>query len=288
MKYKKRYINYNTSITFIFLLFLAIIYKFSKNIYVHVNGDISRIELGLVLIAFKTMLIVVLPVFLLTFYVVWKYRKQNIDRDYRPTWSHSIFLEFFIWIIPIFIVIFLASLSYKSTNLLDPKKSLPGNNSKILVEAISLDWRWLFIYPQYKIATINEIFLPKNTEINIHITSNSIMNSFFIPDLGGQIYAMAGMKTKLNLIANRTGVYKGISSNYSGKGFSNMKFHVHIVKDFKKLKEWIQTVKLSQNKLVFKKQFLNISKPSESIFIQYFSYVDPLLLYKVINMIKHK
>lgn len=288
MKYKKRYINYNTSIIFIFLLFLAIIYKFSKNIYVHVNGDISRIELGLVLIAFKTMLIVVLPVFLLTFYVVWKYRKQNIDRDYRPTWSHSIFLEFFIWIIPIFIVIFLASLSYKSTNLLDPKKSLPGNNSKILVEAISLDWRWLFIYPQYKIATINEIFLPKNTEINIHITSNSIMNSFFIPDLGGQIYAMAGMKTKLNLIANRVGVYKGISSNYSGKGFSNMKFHVHIVKDFKKLKEWIQTVKLSQNKLVFKKQFLNISKPSESIFIQYFSYVDPLLLYKVINMIKHK
>ncbi|AEH39876.1 cytochrome o ubiquinol oxidase subunit II [Buchnera aphidicola (Cinara tujafilina)] len=288
MNFKKNYLNYKKVAMFFFVFFLIIIYKYSKYIYVCVNGDISRIELELILLAFKTMLAIVLPVFLLTFYIVYKYNEINMDKHYIPNWSHSTFLEILIWIIPICIVIFLATLSYKSTHLLDPKKSLKSSNPVLFIDAIALDWRWLFIYPQYKIATINEIFLPKNTAVNFNITSNSIMNSFFIPDLGSQIYAMAGMKTTLNLKTGKTGIYKGISANYSGKGFSNMKFNVHIVENFSRLNAWIKEVKLSKNKLIFKKQFLKISKPSGNIFIQYFSYVDPLLFYKIINMIKYQ
>ncbi|WP_075432093.1 ubiquinol oxidase subunit II [Buchnera aphidicola] len=289
MKNQIKFFSYKKSIVFFLLLLLFImIYKYSKKIYIYVNGDITRIQLELILLSFKTMLFILIPVFLLTFYVVYKYNSLKMDDHYIPNWSHSIFLEILIWFIPICITIFLATLSYKSTHLLDPKKSLEGFNKPIVIDVIALDWRWLFIYPEYKIATINEVFFPKNIAIKFHITSNSIMNSFFIPDLGSQIYAMAGMSTELNLKARKTGVCKGMSTNYSGKGFSNMKFDVHVVKDFKKFQKWVNEVKLSKNKLIFKKQFLNISKPSENIFVQYFSYVDPLLFYKIINMIKYK
>lgn len=286
MKFIKKNIFYNIKIFFVLFLFVIFMYTFSRYIYVYINGDIARIELEIILIAFKTMLIIIFPVFLLTLYCIYKYREKNNTLNYFPDWSHSYFLEIMIWFIPFLIIIFLATLSYKTTHFLDPKKSLKSNYSKISIEVVALDWRWLFIYPKYKIATINEIFLPKNIPVTFHITSNTVMNSFFIPDLGSQVYSMAGMKTELNLMANKLGLYKGISSNYSGQGFSNMKFDVHVVKDMKHLEKWIKKVKLSKNKLFFKDRFLEISKPNENIFVQYFSYVDPLLFKKIINIFK--
>ncbi|WP_154061626.1 ubiquinol oxidase subunit II [Buchnera aphidicola] len=268
----------------IFLVFVIslFIYFFSKNIHVRSVGYISGIEFQLVLLVFRVMLLVVLPVIFLTILIVYYYRHSNILSDYMPDWNHSYSLELICWLIPIIIIFFLANLSWMTTHKLDPNKSLKLNiNKPIIIEVVSLNWRWLFIYPYYKIATINEISFPKNTPIYFKITSHSIMNSFFIPNLGSQIYTMAGMKTELNLIANHSGIYKGISSNYSGYGFSNMKFNVCVHENMHDFNNWIKNVKSKNNFLLFKNQFLCLSRNNIQYNIQYFSYVDPLLFYKI-------
>ncbi|MDE5285650.1 MAG: cytochrome o ubiquinol oxidase subunit II, partial [Buchnera aphidicola] len=164
---------------------------------------------------------------------------------YKPNWCESTKIEATVWTIPILIISFLACLTWHYTHKLEPSKHLISKYSPIKIDVVALDWKWLFIYPDYHIATINKIVLPINRPIIFHITSNSVMNSFFIPSLGSQVYAMPGMITKLNLVANDLGIYKGLSSNYSGKGFSNMKFVVKSVKDKKDFIYWINQVKRS-------------------------------------------
>ncbi|WP_154027582.1 ubiquinol oxidase subunit II [Buchnera aphidicola] len=282
--FKKPHIFKILIIFFVFSISLLIFY-ISKNIYVRSYGYISHTEFKLVLLVFRVMLLVVLPVLFLIIFIAYIYRDSNNLSDYMPNWNHSYLLEAICWLVPIIIIFYLAHLSWTTTHKLDPKKSLKVNiNKPIVIEVISLNWRWLFIYPYYKIATINEISFPKNIPIHLNITSHSIMNSFFIPHLGSQIYTMAGMKTELNLIANNSGCYKGISSNYSGYGFSNMKFNVCVYENMYDFYTWIEHVKLKNNFLLFKKQFLDLSRHTKQHNIQYFSYVDPLLFYKIKGM----
>ncbi|WP_154028748.1 ubiquinol oxidase subunit II [Buchnera aphidicola] len=281
--------NIFKSLTIFVIFFMSLfVFYFSKNIHVHSVGYILNTELQLVLLVFRIMLLVVLPVIFLTILIAYYYRHTNILSDYRPNWNHSYLLEIICWLIPIVIIIFLANLSWITTHKLDPKKSLKLNiNKPIIIEAVSLNWRWLFIYPYYKIATINEISFPKDTPIHLNITSHSIMNSFFIPNLGSQIYTMAGMKTELNLIANNNGFYKGISSNYSGCGFSNMKFNVYVHNSIYDFHKWIKNIKLKNNFLLFKNQFLCLAHNNVQYNVQYFSYIDPLLFYKIKGMFYH-
>ncbi|WP_232512961.1 ubiquinol oxidase subunit II [Buchnera aphidicola] len=266
-------------------MIILFIFYLSNKICIHSHGYILREELKLVLIAFKFMLIIVLPVIFLIIFIVCYYHQSNVFATYKPNWKHSYFLEIICWLIPVIIIFFLANLSWITTHKLDPSKSLKFNSNKpITIEVVSLNWRWLFIYPDYKIATINEISFPKNVTIHFNITSQSVMNSFFIPNLGSQIYTMAGMKTNLNLIAINSGIYQGISSNYSGYGFSNMKFKVYVQNDMHNFHKWIKKIKSKKNVLFSKEQFLNLSRNSKQHHIQYFSYVDPLLFYKIIDM----
>ncbi|WP_075434064.1 ubiquinol oxidase subunit II [Buchnera aphidicola] len=263
---------------------LAVLTYLRKSICIYAAGHILNTELNLMLSVFSIMLIVVLPVLVLIFCISYYYRESNKKSNYIPNWSHSYALEFICWCIPIVIIIFLANLSWKTTHALEPSKSLQVNAHKpITIEVVSLNWRWLFIYPYYKIATINELSFPKNVPIHFHITSQSVMNSFFIPNLGSQIYTMAGMKTELNLIALHRGKYKGFSSNYSGRGFSNMKFQVNVQKNMSDFNHWVKMIQLKKNTLFLKNQFLSISKDNEKDDIQYFSYVDSFLLNKIIN-----
>jgi cytochrome o ubiquinol oxidase subunit 2 len=188
------------------------------------KGDIGAQERTLILLALGLMLLVVIPVIALTLVFAWRYRESNAAATYAPKWAHSTRIELVVWSIPCVIVAFLAVLIWRTTHSLDPYRPLDSNVAPVNVEVVALDWKWLFIYPDYGVATVNRLAIPVGTPINFRLTSESIMNSFFIPQLGSQIYAMAGMQTQLHLIADAPGTYAGRSSAFSGPGFSDMHF----------------------------------------------------------------
>ncbi len=265
------------------LLLISIIFMLNgcNNMLLTSHGKIAQQEHSLILISFIMMLFVVVPVFLMTIYFSVKYRASNSNQVYKPDCSESKTIETIVWIIPVLIISFLAYLTWNYCYILDPKKSIVSKHKPIKINVIALDWRWLFIYPDYNIASINEIAFPVNTPVIFNITSNSVMNSFFIPSLGSQIYAMPGMVTKLNLISNDSGKYKGISSNYSGKGFSNMKFTVISLPNKKIFLSWINKIKNSPKKLNTIKMFKKVSFPNENHYVEYFSNVNKTLFDKM-------
>lgn len=209
------------------------------------KGAVGVAEKHLIAVSVWAMLIVVIPVIVLTLVFAYRYRASNRSATYAPKWSHSTPIEIVVWTIPTLIIIFLAVLTWKTTHELDPYKPIESNVKPIDVDVVALDWKWLFIYPSLGIASVNQLALPVDTPVNFHITSDSVMNSFFIPQLGSQIYAMAGMQTSLHLIANEAGDYEGLSANFSGKGFSDMKFRALAMNpaDFQ---AWVQKVKAAQ------------------------------------------
>jgi cytochrome o ubiquinol oxidase subunit II len=188
------------------------------------KGSIGTQEKDLILIALGLMLLVVIPVMVLTVAFAWRYRESNTRATYAPKWAHSTGIEAVVWSIPCVIVATLAVLVWKTTHSLDPYRPLESDVAPVNVEVVALNWKWLFIYPDYGVATVNRLPIPVGTPINFRLTSESIMNSFFIPQLGSQIYAMAGMETQLHLIADQAGTYAGRSSAFSGPGFSDMHF----------------------------------------------------------------
>ncbi len=213
------------------------------------KGQVGQDEKTLLITAVVLMLLVVIPVIVMTLVFAWKYRASNTKARYEPNWSHSTAIEVVVWSIPCLIILVLAVLTWRSSHALDPYKPLQSDVKPITIEAVAMDWKWLFIYPEQGIATVNEIAFPVNTPVNFKITSDTVMNSFFIPQLGTQIYAMAGMETKLHLIANEAGAFPGISANYSGHGFSKMNFIAHATTDQAGFDAWVAKVKASPQSL---------------------------------------
>jgi cytochrome o ubiquinol oxidase subunit 2 len=204
---------------------LAASYLHGHNLAVlNPKGLIASRERSLIIIASLLMIIVVIPVFALTFGIVWKYRAGNTKAKYSPDWDHNRRLEATWWAIPSVLILILSILTWTSSHELDPYKPLASSAQPLTIQVVALDWKWLFIYPQQHIATVNFVQIPKDTPINFVITSDAPMNSFWIPQLGGQIYAMPGMSTQLHLMASSTGSYAGSSANISGRGFAGMRF----------------------------------------------------------------
>ncbi|WP_295164182.1 ubiquinol oxidase subunit II [uncultured Buchnera sp.] len=276
-------INFNNFFKTLLLISIIFILHGCNSVLLNPHGTIAIQECSILLISFLMMLFVIIPVIFMTIYFSVKYHASNINEKYKPNWSDSKKIEVVVWTVPIVIISFLAFLTWNYSRILDPQKSIFSKYKPIKIDVISLDWRWLFIYPEYRIATINEIMFPVNRPIIFHITSSSVMNSFFIPSLGGQIYAMPGMMTKLNLISNSPGKYKGISSNYSGRGFSNMKFTAISVSDIKSFENWIKKAQKSPKKLNQINIFNTISLPNENHFIEYFSDVKKNLFNEIVN-----
>lgn len=212
------------------------------------KGQIGQDEKTLLITATVLMLLVVVPVIIMTLAFAWKYRASNTKARYEPKWSHSTAIEVVVWSIPCMIVLVLAVLTWRSSHALDPYRPLESDKKPVVIEAISLDWKWLFIYPEENIATVNEITFPVNTPLNFKITSDSVMNAFFIPHLGSMIYSMTGMETKLHLIANETGEFPGMSSHYSGAGFSKMHFTAHSVTE-EQYQQWLAKVRAESSTL---------------------------------------
>ena len=209
------------------------------------KGQIGQDEKTLLITATVLMLLVVIPVIIMTLTFAWKYRASNTKARYEPKWSHSTAIEVVVWSIPCMIVLVLAVLTWRSSHALDPYRPLDSDVKPVTIEAISLDWKWLFIYPEEKVAVVNEIKFPVNTPLNFKITSDSVMNAFFIPHLGSMIYSMAAMETKLHLIANETGEFPGMSSHYSGAGFAKMHFTAYSVTDAE-YRQWLDQVRAGE------------------------------------------
>jgi len=264
---------------------ILLLYGCSYNGILNAQGTIANQQYELLITVFLIMLLIVIPVIIMTLLFSFLYRSSRKNVNYDPNWNHSKPVEIIVWTVPIIIVFFLAIITWQSTHNLDPKKNvfLEKHKNPIYINVVSLDWKWFFIYPQYNIATINEISIPINVPIIFKITSNSNMNSFFIPSLGSQIYAMAGMKTTLHLISNKTGVFKGISANYSGEGFSGMKFSVISSKNTKCFMKWINKVKNSKKHINNFHDFKKISVPSQNHNIEYFSSVYSKIFTDIIN-----
>jgi cytochrome o ubiquinol oxidase subunit II len=212
------------------------------------HGQIAQQEKQLLISAILLMMLIVVPVFTLTIAMAWRYRVSNKKAKYTPNWEHSKIQEAIWWGFPTIIIIALSFLTWTSTHTLDPYKKLESTITPLTVQVVALEASWLFIYPELEIASINELKIPEHTPINFKISADAPMNSFWIPGLGGQIYAMAGMSTQLHLIADTTGVFEGRSSNFSGPGFSQMHFKTHSLtqEDFL---AWVDTVYNSEKVL---------------------------------------
>ena len=245
------------------------------------KGQVGMDEKNLIILCTILMLIIVVPVIFLTLYFAWKYRASRDFEIYTPKWAHSTKIEAVVWSIPILIVVSLSVITWRSTHALDPYAPLEGQGEHLTVEVVSLNWKWLFIYPEQGIATVNELVFPANKPVAFKITSESTMNSFFIPQLGSQIYSMAGMETKLHLIADEPGTYKGISSNYSGAGFTGMKFNAIATPTEDDFEAWVASVKQSQTSLT-SGAYEQLAEPSENNPVTYFSKVDDGLFHNIV------
>ena len=245
------------------------------------KGQIGIDEKNLIIIATVLMLLVVIPVIVMTLYFAWKYRDTQTHEIYAPKWAHSNKIEAFVWAVPIVIVIILGVITWQSTHSLDPYKPIEGKGKHLTVEVVSLNWKWLFIYPEQGIATVNELVFPANVPVEYKITSESTMNSFFIPQLGSQIYSMAGMQTKLHLIANEPGTFQGISANYSGAGFSGMKFNAIATPTQGDFDQWVSDVK-AQGSSLTKANYDQLALASEDNPVTYYGNVDKDLFHSII------
>ncbi|NRA70258.1 MAG: ubiquinol oxidase subunit II [Gammaproteobacteria bacterium] len=236
------------------------------------KGPVGEEAKWLIIISVALMLIVIIPVLMMIFYFPYKYRKSNTQAEYKPDWEHSTKIEIVVWTVPTLIIIALSYVTYETSHSLDPRKPL-SDEKHMTIQVVAMDWKWLFIYPEQGIATINEISIPVNTPVEFLITSDTVMNSFFIPRLGSQIYAMAGMENRLHLMADQPGTFRGVSANYSGFGFSGMKFKVHAT-DQQGFDDWVAKVK-SSPQLLNKETLSQLRVQSKDHKIEYFSTVGP-------------
>lgn len=206
------------------------------------QGPVAAAERTILLNATVIMLAVIIPVILLTLAFAWWFRAGNAKAKRSPDFAYSGPVEVVVWAIPMLIVLFLGGIAWIGSHDLDPPKRILAKHSPIDVQVVSLDWKWLFIYPALGVASVNKLVVPAGAPLRLQLTSATVMNSFFVPQLGSQIYTMAGMSTRLNLLADKPGVYPGLSAQFSGQGFSDMRFNVEALPEGQ-FNQWLATAK---------------------------------------------
>ncbi len=215
----------------------------------HPKGLIAYQERQLLFDALALMLVVVIPVIIMSFAFIFRYHRAHKTSEYKPNWSENAFFESIWWGVPCIIILILSIMTWKQTHKLDPYRPLHVSGQPLLIQVVALPWKWLFIYPEENIATVNYVMIPKGRPIVFWLTSDNVpMSAFFIPQLGSQIYTMAGMRTQLHLLATEEGVLRGIDAQYNGKGFSDMHFVVKVVSPTD-MNRWIHQIQQSPNRL---------------------------------------
>jgi cytochrome o ubiquinol oxidase subunit 2 len=243
------------------------------------QGPVSAAEKMILLNATGIMLVVVAPVIVLTLASAWWYRASNKRAAFRPELVYSGSIELVVWSIPAMVVMLLAGVAWIGAHDLDPAAKLNSDVAPVRVEVVSLDWKWLFIYPDLRVATVNQLVVPVGAPIEFTLTSASVMNAFFVPQLGTQIYTMPGMSTHLNLLAGHPGDYPGLSSHFSGDGFSDMRFIVHAV-PASGFDTWLAQVRRG-TAVLSTSAYTELTRPSRNLAPQAYADVDPTL-YKYI------
>jgi cytochrome o ubiquinol oxidase subunit II len=227
------------------------------------KGPIAAAERQILFNSLGIMLAIVIPTIVATLAVAFWFRSSNLRARYLPNFSYSGRLEMLVWSVPAMTVLLVGGVAWVSSHDLDPRAPIASMVKPVKVQVVSLDWKWLFIYPEQGIASVNHLTIPVGTPISFELTSSGVMNSFFVPQLGGQIYTMAGMATRLHLQADHAGAYRGMSANYSGAGFSDMYFNVDAVppEDFAR---WVTAVR-SAGPVLDAGSYAVLRKPSEGV-----------------------
>lgn len=247
----------------------------------HPAGTVADQEYALILITVGLGVIVVIPVFIMLFTIAWKYRASNKKAKYEPEFSNHRGFEALWWGIPCLIILILAMITVVATHALDPFKPLASNVKPVKIQVIAMEWKWLFIYPDEGVATVNYVNIPEKTPIDFEITADAPMNSFWVPALAGQIYAMSGMSTQLHVMADSTGTYNGSSANISGAGFADMHFKVNSLSqsDFA---TWRNTSIYSFNQLT-SDSYAKLAMPTRNNPETTYALIDSGLYNEVIN-----
>ncbi|WP_324352756.1 ubiquinol oxidase subunit II [Methyloceanibacter sp.] len=249
------------------------------------SGPISLAQRDLLFKAVAIMMIVIVPVFVMAAIFARRYRGTNRKARYTPNFDFYWPLEVVVWGVPAAIIVWLSLHLWHYTYQLDPYKEIDPGVKPLQVQAIAQDWKWLFVYPEQNIAVVNELAMPVNTPVSIAITSDTAMNSLVIPALGGQIYAMAGMQTRLNLLADKTGTFWGRNVQYSGRGFADQQFQT-LAQPKADFDAWVEKVKQSA-KALDAAAYEALAKPSQKVPVTYFSGVEPGLFDKIIAKYSH-
>lgn len=253
-------------------------------------GDVAAQQRDLIYASTALMLLIIIPVLVLIVVFAWRYRASSRKATYDPSFHHSTALELVIWSGPLLIIICLGALTWSSTHLLDPFRRLdrisegrPTNAAEapLRVQVVAMDWKWLFIYPELNVATVNELALPVDREVRFDITSTNMMNTFYAPTLAGMIYAMPGMRSTLHAVINRPGEYEGYSGNYSGAGFSGMRFRL-IGLEGPAFDQWVRQAQATGAPLTTS-TYLALEKPTEKHPITTFSAAPAGLFDRVVN-----
>ena len=223
------------------------------------QGPIAAAERLILLNATAIMLAVIVPVMIATVVIAWWFRAGNAHAKRRPDWTYSGVLEVVVWGIPLLVILFLGGIAWISSHDLAPRKPIASEARPLRVQVVALDWKWLFILPEQNVASVNRLVVPAGTPLAFDITSATVMNSFFVPQLGSQIYAMAGMSTKLHLLADHPGEFGGLSAMFSGAGFSSMRFTVSALAQ-PAFDDWVKQTKAGDSPLDASR-YADLAKP---------------------------
>ncbi len=286
-----KYLNFLKYFKLAATIFMISIISGCNMVVMKPSGDIATQQAQLITYSTVLMLIVIVPVMALTVFFAFKYRASNQDATYDPEWDHSVSLEIVVWTVPLAIIICLAGLTWVATHRLEPynplrriseNRPIPEGTKPLIIRAVAMDWKWLFIYPEQKIATINEVAGIVDRPIKFEITSSRVMNSMYIPALAGQIYAMPGMQTELNAVINKSGTYEGFSANYSGEGFSKMRFKFHGMSEAE-FNSWVSKVR-NKGEGLDRKELVRLEKRTIGHPVTYYQVEEDKLWERIVNI----
>jgi len=250
------------------------------------KGPIAEAERQILFNSLGIMLAIVIPTILATLGVAFWFRSSNRRARYRADFTYSGRLEMIVWAIPAMTVLLVGGVAWMGSHELDPRKPIASDVAPLRVQVVSLDWKWLFIYPDHGIATVNQLTVPVGTPLSFELTSSGVMNSFFVPQLGSQIYTMAGMTTRLHLQADHPGTYRGLSANFSGDGFADMRFAVDAV-SAGEFARWADTVQRSTGPQLEAQTYAELARPSRAVAPLAYRAVDPDLFNGIVNAGMH-
>jgi cytochrome o ubiquinol oxidase subunit 2 len=249
------------------------------------KGPIASAEREILFDSLGIMLAIVIPTILATIGVAWWFRASNTRARYQPNFNYSGRLELLVWSIPLMTVLLVGGVAWVGAHDLDPRKPINPAMKPVIVQVASLDWKWLFIYPELGVASVNHLVVPVGTPVSFELTSATVMNSFFVPQLGSQIYTMSGMTTHLQLQADYPGSYRGLSANFSGDGFADMRFAVEAV-PAESFAQWVAATR-STGAVLDQETYADLAKPSKAVAPIAYGAVAPGLFSSILSSGMH-